>query len=105
MFNISTSSYAHAPILCASTDYWRGVQFTFSNEVEGQNARSSKVITTERPVFFSDDYEIESGQGNDTVSVQCGSRQNTRPSKLAETLYLYRYVALTFGAHAQRELL
>ena len=51
------------------------VQFTSSNdtlftEVDKQNARPSKVLTTERLVFFSDDYEIESGQGNDTASVQ-----------------------------------
>ena len=43
------------------------------NRVFGSNflsvyARPSKVLTTERLVFFRDDYEIESGQGNDTAS-------------------------------------
>ena len=33
-------------------------------EVESQNAGASKVLTTERLVFFSDDLEMESGQGN-----------------------------------------
>ena len=34
-------------------------------EVDKQNARPSKVLTTERLVFFSEDYKIESGQGNE----------------------------------------
>ena len=53
-------------------------------EVDIQNARPSKILTTERLVFFGDDYEIESGQGNDTASVQ---RQNARPSKVLTTLF------------------
>ena len=69
-------SVVHAQILRASTNIGRGpvVQFTSSNdthcfcsEVDRHNARPSKVLTTERGVFFSDDYEIESGQGNDKV--------------------------------------
>ena len=48
-------------------------------EVDRQNARPSKVLTTERLVFFSDDYEIESGQGNDTAAVNRG-RQTERPA-------------------------
>ena len=42
-------------------------------------ARPSKVLTTERLVFFRGDYEIESGQGNDTASVSRG-RQTERPA-------------------------
>ena len=41
------------------------------------NARPSKVLTTERLVFFRDYYEIESGQGNDAASVP-RSRQAQR---------------------------
>ena len=41
-------------------------------EVDRENAWPSKVLTTERLVFVSDDYEIESMQGNDTASVQRG---------------------------------
>ena len=48
-------------------------------EVDRENAWPSKVLTTERLVFVSDDYEIESGQGNDTASVQRG-RQTERPA-------------------------
>ena len=33
-------------------------------EVDTQNARPSKVLTTERLLFFSDDLEMESGQDN-----------------------------------------
>ena len=54
-------SYVHAPILRASTNFGPGpgVQFTSSNgtAVDRQNARPSKVLTTERLVFFSDDYD------------------------------------------------
>jgi hypothetical protein len=54
------------------------------NRVFGSNflsmyARPSKVLTTERLVFFRDDYEIESGQSNDTASVPRG-RQTERPA-------------------------
>ena len=54
------------------------------NRVFGSNflsmyARPSKVLTTERLVFFRDDYEIESGQSNDTASVPRG-RQTERPT-------------------------
>ena len=42
-------------------------------------ARPAKVLTTERLVFFRDDYEIESGQGNDTASVPRG-RRTERPA-------------------------
>ena len=38
-----------------------------------------QLILTERLVFFSDDYEIESGQGNDTAAVNRG-RQTERPA-------------------------
>jgi hypothetical protein len=58
-------------------------------EVDRQNARPSKVLTTERLVFFRGDYEIESGQGNDTASgprgFQEADRQNARPSKVLTT--------------------
>ena len=47
--------------------------------VDRQNAGPSKVLTTERLVFFRDHYEIESGQGNDTASVPRG-RQTERPA-------------------------
>jgi hypothetical protein len=54
------------------------------NRVFGSNflsmyARPSKVLTTERLVFFRDHYEILSGQGNDTASVPRG-RQTERPA-------------------------
>ena len=42
-------------------------------------ARPSKVLTTESLVFFRGDYEIESGQGNDTASGPRG-RQTERPA-------------------------
>ena len=42
-------------------------------EVDRQNTRPSKVLTTERLVFFRENYEIDSGQGNNTASVP---RQN-----------------------------
>ena len=35
--------------------------------------------------FSSDDYEIESGQGNDTASVQRGRQTEHRPSKVLTT--------------------
>ena len=72
-------SYAHAHILRAWTNIGPGpgFQFTPSNDIysfcsQTQTARPSKVLTTERLVSFSDDYEIESGQGYDTASVQRG---------------------------------
>ena len=54
------------------------------NRVFGSNflcmyARPSKVLTTERLVLFRDEYEIESGQGNDTASDPRG-RQTERPA-------------------------
>ena len=56
--------------------YWAGPGGSSNASVHKQNARPSKVLTTERLVFFSDDYEIESGQGSDTASVH---KQNARP--------------------------
>ena len=54
------------------------------NRVFGSNflsiyARPSKVLTTERLVFFRGDYQIESGQRNDTASGPRG-RQAERPA-------------------------
>ena len=55
------------------------------NRVFGSNflsilyARPSKVLTTEKLVFFRGDYEIESGQRNDTASGPRG-RQAERPA-------------------------
>ena len=61
-------------------------------EVDRQNARPSKVLTTERLVFFSDDYETESGQGNDTASVQ----RDIQNAWLSKVLTAERPIATLF---------
>ena len=51
-------SYAHAPILRASTNFGQGFSprpatiLLLFKEVDRQNARTSKVLTTGRLVFF-----------------------------------------------------